>query len=132
MAIDPGRDKCGVVVIDEVGEIKFQRVIETSTLESVILELEKNFELKKIILGDGTTSKSTAKKISETTKAEIKIVDEKHTTEEARKLYWEKNSPKGWRKLLPTSMQVPPVPVDDLVAEILVKRFLKSLESDER
>ena len=58
----------------------------------------------------------------------IKVVDERHTTEEARKLYWKKNPPRGWRKLLPTSMQVPPVPVDDLVAEILARRFLENEE----
>ena len=126
MAIDPGRDKCGVIVIDENFEIKYQRVIDTSQLKKICAELNQKFKLRKIILGDGTTSKSAKKIISDSMAVEIKIVDEKHTTEEARKLYWEKNPPKGWRKFLPTSMQVPPIPVDDLVAEILAKKYLES------
>jgi hypothetical protein len=56
----------------------------------------------------------------------VKVVDEKHTTEEARRLYWKKNPPHGWRKFLPTSMQVPPEPVDGIVAEILINRFLEN------
>ncbi|MCH3914335.1 MAG: hypothetical protein LKE29_03425 [Acidaminococcaceae bacterium] len=48
-----------------------------------------------------------------------------HSTEEARKLYWQVNPPKGLRKLLPTSMQVPPENLDGLAAVVLVKRYLK-------
>ncbi|MBR1730127.1 MAG: pre-16S rRNA-processing nuclease YqgF [Selenomonadaceae bacterium] len=124
LAIDPGRDKCGVVVMSESGEIKFQKVIETINFSTTILELEKDFDLRIVILGNGTTSKELKLTIEKIISIPIKVVDEKHTTEEARKLYWIKNPPQGWRKLLPTTMQVPPMPVDDLVAEILAKRFL--------
>ena len=124
LAIDPGRDKCGVVVMNESGEIKFQKVIETINFSTTILELEKNFDLQIVILGNGTTSKELKLTIEKIISIPIKVVDEKHTTEEARKLYWIKNPPQGWRKFLPTTMQVPPLPVDDLVAEILARRFL--------
>ena len=123
MGIDPGRDKCGVAVLTAAGEIKFQRVVPTEELADVIKNLAAQFEIKSVILGDGTTHKSAAGKISEAGLS-FRLVDEKHTTEEARRLYWEKNPPRGWRKLLPTSMQVPPEPVDAIVAEILVRRFL--------
>ena len=129
MAIDPGRDKCGIVVMTKDCSIKFQGVIETAALESVISELSNEFELQTVILGNGTTSKEAKKKISSTLpNIQIEVVNEKYTTEEARKLYWQKNPPRGWRKLLPTSMQVPPVPVDDLVAEILARNFLRNEE----
>ena len=129
MAIDPGRDKCGLVVMDKTGKIKLQNVIETSTLKSTVLEMINHFDLQLIILGNGTTSSSAKEMISNAISAankdiQIKLVDERHTTEEARKLYWQKNPPTSWRRFLPTSMQVPPKPVDDLVAEILARRFL--------
>ena len=127
MAIDPGREKCGIVVMSKTSEINFQQVIETSKLKSIVQTLIDKFNITTIILGNGTTSES-AKKILETANVSIKVVDEKHTTEEARKLYWYKNPPKGWRRLLPTSMQVPPVPVDDLVAEILARRFINQMQ----
>ena len=126
MAIDPGRDKCGIIVMSESGEIFFQSVIETVKLDTTVCELAKIFELDIIILGDGTTSESARKTIaSQIPEIRIEVVNERHTTEEARKLYWKKNPPHGWRRILPTSMQVPPEPVDDIVAEILAKRFLK-------
>ena len=133
MAIDPGRDKCGLVVMDKLGEIHYQKVIATDTLRAAIFDITSNFKVQIIILGDGTTSKIAEKNILEFLEINnrsipIKMVDESHTTEEARKLYWEKNPPHGWRRLLPTSMQVPPEPVDDLVAEILARRFLKNEE----
>lgn len=124
MGIDPGRDKCGVAILNSAGEIKFQRVIPTEELDAVIKNLAAEFEIEKVILGDGTTHKAAAQKIS-SAGLTFELVDEKHTTEEARREYWIKNPPRGWRKFLPTSMQVPPEPVDAIVAEILVRRFLQ-------
>ena len=123
MGIDPGRDKCGVTVLTASGEIKYQRVVMTEELDSVIRTLAAEFEIESVILGDGTTHKAAAKKIT-MAGLTYQLVDEKHTTEEARREYWKKNPPQGWRKLLPTSMQVPPEPVDAIVAEILVRRYL--------
>lgn len=123
MGIDPGRDKCGVAVLTAAGEIKFQRVVATEELDTVIKNLAAELKINSVILGDGTTHKAAAQKVS-AAGLKFQLVDEKHTTEEARREYWKKNPPRGWRKLLPTSMQVPPEPVDAIVAEILVRRFL--------
>ena len=125
MAIDPGRCKSGIVVMNNNFDILFQKVIESLTLESVILELSDKYKIETIILGNGTTSKDVEQIISSALpNVHIEIFEESYTTEEARKLYWKKNPPLGWRRFLPTSMQVPPVPVDDIVAEILAKRYL--------
>ena len=126
MGIDPGRDKCGLAILNAAGEIKFQRVVPTEELAAVIKNLATEFDIEKVILGDGTTHKAAADKIS-AAGLTYQLLNEKHTTEEARREYWKKNPPRGWRKLLPTSMQVPPEPVDAIVAEILVKRFLNTL-----
>ena len=127
MAIDPGRCKSGIVVMNKNFDILFQKVIESLTMESVILELFDKFKFETVILGNGTTSKEVKQMISSIVPdIHIEIVEESYTTEEARKLYWKKNPPRGWRRFLPTSMQVPPVPVDDLVAEILAKRYINA------
>ena len=125
LGIDPGRDKCGVAVLNSSAEILFEQVIETAEFETILKKLAAQYNLQLAILGNGTTHKN-AEKILRGLNLEVKIVDEKHTTEEARRLYWKKNPPTGWRKILPTSMQVPPVPVDGIVAEILVTRHLAS------
>ncbi len=124
MGIDPGKDKCGVAVLTSSGEVKYQRVVATAELDVVIKNLAAEFQIESVILGDGTTHKAAAAKVT-AAGLSFQLLDEKHTTEEARRLYWKKNPPSGWRRLLPTSMQVPPEPVDAIVAEILVKRFLQ-------
>lgn len=124
MGIDPGKDKCGVAVLTASGEIRFQRVVATEELDSVVKTLAAQFDIESVILGDGTTHKAAASKVK-AAGLSFQLVDEKHTTEEARREYWHKNPPRGWRRLLPTSMQVPPEPVDAIVAEILVRRFLE-------
>ncbi len=126
IAIDPGRDKCGIVLVDFNGDIKLQQIITTAALTDFITELSKTYIIELIIIGNGTTSNEAQKKIKAVLPdVQLKVVDERNTTEDARKLYWQKNPPKGWRRLLPTSMQVPPKPVDDIVAEILALRYLK-------
>jgi len=124
IGVDPGRDKCGVAVLNSEGDVKFSKVISTNELELTLQKLAARFDVKLLILGNGTTHLDAENKIK-ALNLPVEVVDEKFTTEQARKLYWKKNPPKGWRKFLPTSMQVPPEPVDNLVAEILVLRHLK-------
>ena len=118
IGVDPGKDKCGVAVLNSAGEVHFSEVIATKEFESVVKKISVQFQIELAILGDGTTHAAAEKKIRALN------FPVKFTTELARREYWKKNPPKGWRKLLPTSLQVPPVPVDNLVAEILVKRHL--------
>ncbi|MBQ9487471.1 MAG: pre-16S rRNA-processing nuclease YqgF [Selenomonadaceae bacterium] len=125
MGVDPGRDKCGVAVLNSAGEVKFSEVIPTENFDTAIKKLAAQFEIEQVIFGNGTTHVDAEKKIR-AINLPIKIIDEKFTTEEARREYWVQNPPRGWRRLLPVSMQVPPVPVDNIVAEILAKRFLVS------
>ena len=37
--------------------------------------------------------------------------------------YWREHPPRGLMRLIPVTMQVPPVPVDDYVAVILAERY---------
>ena len=53
-------------------------------------------------------------------------IDEKHSTEQARTLYWQLNKPHGWRALLPEGLRVPPEPLDGYAAAVLVKRYLRA------
>lgn len=125
MAVDPGRDKCGMAVLDGQGEVLWRQVIETSALEEIAMARAEEFLPACLILGNGTTSKAAEGRLkSALPKMTVKVVDEYRTTDEARKLYWQVNPPRGWRKFLPVTMQVPPEPVDDLVAVILARREL--------
>ena len=56
------------------------------------------------------------------------LIDESHSTEDARKLYWQYNPPTGWRRFVPKGMQFPPEPVDDLTAYVIGMRYTKQLK----
>lgn len=124
-ALDPGRDKCGFAVLDEDGRVLSQRVIETQNLIAEITTAKATYGFSRLVMGNGTTSKEARQRLSEVPALEILIRDEYRTTEMAKGEYWKANPPKGWRRLLPVTMQVPPVPVDDFVAVILGRRYLK-------
>ncbi|MBP3780253.1 MAG: pre-16S rRNA-processing nuclease YqgF [Selenomonas sp.] len=124
-ALDPGRDKCGFAVLGQDGKVLFQRVIATVNLITEITTAKAAYGFSRLIMGNGTTSKDARSRLAEVPELEILIRDEYRTTEMAKGEYWKAHPPKGWRRLLPVTMQVPPVPVDDFVAVILGRRYLK-------
>ena len=124
-ALDPGRDKCGFAVLGQDGKVLFQRVIATANLITEITTAKAAYGFSRLIMGNGTTSKEAQSRLAEVPELEIIIRDEYRTTEMAKGEYWKAHPPKGWRRLLPVTMQVPPVPVDDFVAVILGRRYLK-------
>ena len=123
LAIDPGRDKCGVAVLSPAGALLFRQVVPTAQLENVVSTLVEK-HAPTIIMGNGTTS-AAAKKRVETLGGAVTLVDEYRTTDAAKAAYWEAYPPRGWRRLVPRGLLVPPVPVDDFAAMILAQRFLQ-------
>lgn len=125
-AVDPGREKCGVAVVDENGCALEQAVVATVRLADELALRVKRYRPEQIVLGNGTTSRAAEEKIRAAfPDLPVKIVDEYRTTDDAKIAYWKAHPPTGWRRFLPTSMQVPPVPVDDFVAVILAQRYLR-------
>jgi RNase H-fold protein (predicted Holliday junction resolvase) len=129
IAIDPGREKCGIAVAEKISGVLYQKVINTIDLISVVKALSEEYQVSAIVMGNGTSS-DKAKKQLEAVSAEknitLQLVDEYRTTDAAKIRYWQANPPTGFRRLLPTTMQVPPVPVDDYVAVILAERYFKN------
>ena len=123
LAIDPGREKCGVAVLASDGRVFVQRVVTTAELDAAVGALIRAYE-PNVIMGNGTTS-ADAKKRVEALGVSVTLVDEYRTTDAAKCAYWEAHPPRGWRRLMPRGMLVPPVPVDDFVAVILAQRFLE-------
>lgn len=124
IAIDPGRDKCGIAILWSDGTFR-QEVIATETLAERVACLHHRYPSATVIIGNGTTSKESRERIVRECHLTPLVVEEYKTTEEARKRYWQENPPRGLRRFLPTSMQVPPVAVDGYVAVILAERYIK-------
>ena len=127
-ALDPGRDKCGFAVLNDDGKILCQRVIGTENLMTEVNAAKADYGFSRLLIGNGTTSREAQGKLAQIAALEVIVRDEYRTTELAKKEYWKANPPKGWRRLIPVTMQVPPVPVDDFVAVILARRYLQEIK----
>ncbi|EAX47314.1 Resolvase, RNase H domain protein fold [Thermosinus carboxydivorans Nor1] len=127
IAVDPGRDKCGVAVVSRDRGVLYKAVVPTAALAAAVAKLAREFGAATVVVGDRTTGSAAVKQLSvqpiDGRRLHIVTVDEHRSTDEARHRYWLENPPRGLRRLIPTTMQVPPAPVDDYVAVILAERY---------
>jgi RNase H-fold protein (predicted Holliday junction resolvase) len=127
LSIDPGKDKCGVAIVSSSDGVLFRKVLEIGKLDQFVRTLVCQYRIDRIIIGNGTNSKTVGEIVFSVSKIAPKYVDEYFTSMEARKRYFVQNPPKGLGRLIPTSMQVPKEPIDDYVAIILAERYLNTL-----
>lgn len=125
LAIDPGREKTGIAILKN-SDVLEHEIINSEELVQTIKSLLEKYIIKTIIMGNGTSSKKKYDLLKrEFMDRDIVLINEYRTTDEARKLYFQENPPKGWKKLIPLGMQVPPVPVDDYAAIVIGRKYLK-------
>lgn len=126
LGIDPGSSKSGVALLDKGGNILRLELILMDNFQSGLRRFLREDKPTVCVLGDGTTSSYMQKTLAEILPAtKVVVCDESYSTEEARKLYWELNPPKGWRSVLPRGLLVPPEPVDAYAAVVLGRRRLR-------
>lgn len=127
IAVDPGREKCGVALVRKDKRVLHQAVIETSNMAGKVAQLASVHNVSTIVIGNRTSSREARQALAQISVAgrplRVIPVDEHRTTDAARRRYWRENPPRGLKRLIPTTMQVPPVPVDDYAAVILAERY---------
>lgn len=129
LGLDPGRDKCGVAVINSQQEVIYHQVIDSAKAIAIIQQLVQKYAINLIVMGDGTTSKTWQQQIeSNVPMVVVTTINETNSTLEARDRYWLMYPPTGLQRLVPQGLRTPPRPVDDLVAIILLERYLRRLE----
>ncbi len=125
LGLDPGRDKCGVAVMNDKQEVIYHQVIDSNQAIADLTQLSQQYHPDLIVMGDGTTSKNWQQRIeSDLTTLPVVTVNEANSTLEARDRYWVMYPPKGLQRMVPQGLRVPPRPVDDIVAIILIERYL--------
>ena len=123
--LDPGRDKCGLALVDGMGECLWHQVVPTEELEQHLREMYDGYGFRVLVMGNGTTSKKAALRVrAALPDVALEVVDEYRTTDAAREEYWRIHKPSVWRRFVPRGMLVPPEPVDDLAALILARRYV--------
>jgi RNase H-fold protein (predicted Holliday junction resolvase) len=77
-----------------------------------------------VVLGNGTGSQQWRTKLIELGLA-VAMVDERGSTLAARARYWQLWPPRGWQRLLPAGLRLPPRDLDDLAAQLLLEQQLQ-------
>lgn len=126
LAIDPGRDKTGVAIYDPAKRlVRSHQIILTPDLFPAINAWSKERVFQLILLGDGTLAATFQKNLAELVpEIPVRLIDESYSTLEARQLYFDLYPPQGLKKVIPRSLRTPERPIDDLVAIILLGRYL--------
>ncbi len=127
LGIDPGSFKTGIAQVTPEGEVISAVWKETAALAESLQKLCSSAGMPQaVIIGNGTNTQPVHKVLGQVFKnIPVIEIDEKHSTEQARVLYWQLNRPRGWRRLLPEGLRVPPEPLDGYAAAVLVKRYLQ-------
>jgi RNase H-fold protein (predicted Holliday junction resolvase) len=126
LGFDPGRDKCGVAVVGRDRSIYFHKVISAAETIAAIDALQQQYGPERLVMGDRTTALQWRQQLERhlAVPLPIETIDERYSTLEARNRYWAMYPPKGLARLIPQGMRDVPRPVDDIVAVILVERYL--------
>ena len=122
LGFDPGRDKCGVAVMN--GQLLNHQVVVSERAIATVKSLCEQFSVELIVMGNQTTAKSWKQKLNEL-RLPIVMVDERNSSLEARDRYWQMYPPQGLQRLIPQGMRLPPRPIDDIVAILLIERYLQ-------
>lgn len=126
LGFDPGRDKCGLALVEAEGNIIQKEVVVSQQAILTIKKWSQTYSIAQIVMGNQTTSKQWRDQLKEAfPEMEIIMVDERNSSLEARDRYWQLYPPRGLMALVPKGMRVPPRPIDDIVAVLLVERSLQ-------
>lgn len=124
LAIDPGRQKCGMAVLDGEGGLIERRIVSRGELPEIVRDWCDHYQPDLLLLGTGTGSRDLLQPLG-ALPVPLRRVPERETTRRARHRYFADHPPRGWRRLIPRSLQTPAVPVDDYAAWIIAERFLQ-------
>ena len=122
-ALDPGRSKCGLVLSDpERQRIQSALVVPPQACWQVLEGWRLQQGLAAVVVGDGTGSAAWVRRL--TPLLPVLVVPERGTTLAARDRYWQLEPARGWRRWLPQGLRQPPRDWDDVVAQLLLERWL--------
>lgn len=127
LAIDPGRAKCGLAVVQGPDNPRCleRQVVSTERLTLAVGDiLRRRPEIERLLLGNATHSATLRRALAGTfPQMPLEIVDEFNTSVRAKARFITENPAPGWRRLLPQSMRSPEVPYDDYAALLLAEDY---------
>ncbi|MEO1211286.1 MAG: pre-16S rRNA-processing nuclease YqgF [Cyanobacteria bacterium J06638_20] len=132
LGFDPGRDKCGVAIRDSEGHMAWHEVIPAAEATACLPKMCQDYGVSLVVMGNQTTARQWQERLTTVLPEALPIVlvDERNSTLEARDRYWQLYPAKGLQALVPQSLRSIPRPIDDIVAILLIERYLHCAGSD--
>ena len=126
ISIDPGKSKCGLVLVD-INEKKINQaiILRTELLVEHVRNLKASEEITKVIIGNGTTSKEKIDNLQFIEK-DLIVVEEKNTTYRAKERYFELFPITGLGILIPREIFIFNKNLDAVAALIILEDYCKS------
>ena len=123
LGIDPGTRKAGyAIAADAFSAPLALGIVPVEDLAARLGPLVAEYGVAAVALGAGTNAAPVGSRLSPLG-LPVHLVDEKDTTYRARALYFADNPPRGWRRLIPLGLQLPPRPIDDYAALLIARRY---------
>ena len=123
ISIDPGKCKCGLVLVDIDKKIVDQAIVlNTEFLPEYVKTLKSVENISKVIIGNGTTSKENIEKLG-FIKKDLVIFEERNTTYRAKKRYFELFPIRGLKFLLPKEFFIMNKNLDAVSALIIMEDY---------
>ena len=123
ISIDPGKCKCGLVLVDlNKKKVDQAIVLNTELLPKYVKSLNSLENISKVIIGNGTTSKQNLEKLKFINK-DLIIVEEKNTTLRAKKRYFELFPIRGLKMFLPKEILIMNKNLDAVSALIILEDY---------
>ena len=124
LGVDPGTRKCGFAVVSAIGEPPLEiGIAALEELPAVLAGLRERHGCAVVALGGGTHAAPVGQALR-LLGFSVELVDERETTLRARARYFQAHPPRGWKRLIPRGMLLPPRPIDDYAALLIAERFL--------
>lgn len=129
LGLDPGRQKCGLAIMGLDRGLYYHQVVPAPAAIATIQTLRQQFPVSLLVMGDQTSAKDWKQKLEAELPEPLRIilVDERYSSLEARDRYWQMYPPRGMTRLLPQGIRTIPRPIDDIVAILLIERYLERL-----
>ncbi len=109
-------------------KIHYHQVIAAREAIATVQSLQQEFPISLLVLGDQTSAPTWKQKLSQLPQPlRIITVDERYSSLEARQRYWQLYPPKGLFRFIPQRLCNIRRPIDDIVAIILIERYLERL-----
>ena len=126
ISIDPGKQKCGLLIADtKSGSVIEAGISSLNKFSDIVSLWNEDYQINKIIIGDGTNCKYIEKELKNKKILNFNYVNERGSTLRARFRYWEIWPPNYFIRWLPKEILFPPQNLDAAVALILLEDFLK-------